>query len=112
MEVLLQTAEALHACHRAGIVHRDVKPGNVMLKKDEDGRLHAVLMDFGVARDLDDKTRTRTHAIMGTPAYLSPEQATGRADKVDRRTDVYALGTLLYECLTGVPPFARRPPTR
>ncbi len=110
VEVLLQTAEALHACHRAGIVHRDVKPGNVMLKKDEDGAWHAVLMDFGVARDLDDTTRTRTHAIMGTPAYLSPEQATGRADKVDRRTDVYALGTLLYECLTGVPPFRAETP--
>lgn len=109
VDILLQTAEALHACHRAGIVHRDVKPGNVMLQK-EDGGWHPYLMDFGVARDLDMVSRTQTHAVMGTPMYLSPEQALGLADRVDRRTDVYALGTLLYECLTGSPPFRGETP--
>ncbi|HEU4951410.1 MAG TPA: protein kinase, partial [Holophagaceae bacterium] len=110
VEVLLQTAEALHACHRAGIVHRDVKPGNVMLQRTEDGGWHAFLMDFGVARDLSDVSRTRSQAIMGTPMYLSPEQAQGQPGKVDRRSDVYALGTLLYECLTGAPPFVDESP--
>lgn len=104
VEVLLEVAEALHACHRAGIVHRDVKPGNVMLQRT-DGGWHPFLMDFGVARDLDGASRTQAHAIMGTPMYLSPEQALGQADRVDRRSDVYALGTLLYECLTGSTPF-------
>ena len=109
VEVLLQTAEALHACHRAGIVHRDVKPGNVMLQK-EDGGWHPYVMDFGVARDLGSASHTHAHAIMGTPMYLSPEQALSRSDKVDRRSDVYGLGTLLYECLTGAPPFRGETP--
>ncbi|WP_052385492.1 serine/threonine-protein kinase [Streptomyces sp. NRRL F-2890] len=97
--------QALQAAHRAGVVHRDLKPSNVLI--DEDGS--AVVLDFGIARFLGDATEltrlTRTGAAIGTPAYMSPEQALG-ADDIDKRTDMYSLGCLLYELLTGRPPFA------
>jgi len=93
-------ADALAAAHAAGVIHRDVKPANAMVASD--GRL--LLADFGVARvEDDDSLVTRTGALLGTPAFMSPEQATG-AD-VDPRTDVYSLGATLYQLATGSPPY-------
>jgi serine/threonine-protein kinase len=92
-------ARALHAAHGAGLVHRDVKPGNVMVTPSGEVKV----MDFGIARAAADDTLTQTGTVIGTAAYLAPEQA--RGDKADARTDVYALGCVLYEMMTGRPPF-------
>ena len=98
-----RAARALHAAHQSGLVHRDIKPGNIMISPDG----QPVLLDFGLARDVEDAghTLTETGAIMGTPAYMSPEQLRAQRDKTDRRTDVYSLGVTLYECLTLRRPF-------
>ena len=101
LPILGQIAGALDAAHRQGLVHRDVKPANVLL--DEDG--HAYLTDFGVTQQLGDTT---SDAGQGTLDYLAPEQI--RGEPVDARTDGYALACVLYECLAGVPPFRRQTP--
>ena len=95
VEVVSQLAEALAEAHREGVVHRDLKPSNVLIGDDGD----AYLTDFGVARSLDATGLTGTGGVVGTLAYLSPEQA--RGDKVDGKSDVFSLGLLLYEMLTG-----------
>ncbi len=101
-EVLSGIADALHVAHEAGVVHRDIKPANLLL--DQDGELH--ITDFGVARLMETGGgMTRTGDVVGTPAYMSPEQARGRSDLVDRRTDVYSLGATLYEVVALRPPF-------
>lgn len=103
-QVIKTLALALQAAHRLGIVHRDVKPGNVMVEEREDGGLHATIMDFGLARGtVDDEDLTATGTVLGTPAYMSPEQA--RGEVVDRRADVYGLGAVLYHLLVGRQPF-------
>jgi serine/threonine-protein kinase len=107
LRICVQIADALSASHRSNIVHRDLKPDNVILIR----RRHEVdfvkVLDFGIAKltgDQPNSRRTRTGVVMGTPAYMSPEQCEGRGE-VDHRTDVYALGILLYEMITGKVPF-------
>src|SRR5580704_11376692 len=97
--IILQISAALDAAHTAGVVHRDLKPQNVM--SDKDGRVY--VMDFGIARSLESQGMTQTGALMGTPEYMSPEQAKG--EKVDARSDLFALGIIFYEALTGISPF-------
>ncbi|WCN80082.1 serine/threonine-protein kinase [Micromonospora sp. LH3U1] len=99
MSVLAQAADALHTAHLAGIVHRDVKPGNLLVKADGS----VVLVDFGIARSRTMAGLTAANMVLGTASYMSPEQATGQP--VSAATDVYALGAVAYFCLAGQPPF-------
>ena len=101
VELLVGIADALAEAHKAGLIHRDVKPTNILLDQTT-GR--AKLTDFGLARTQDTAILTRTSIVAGTPAYMSPEQAKGSKD-LDRKTDVYSLGMTLYELLTGELPF-------
>jgi serine/threonine protein kinase len=100
--IVRQVCQALAAAHEKGIVHRDVKPGNVFISGPSDAPRVKVL-DFGISKIRDGAGLTRTGVIVGTPAYMSPEQASG--GKIDARTDVYAVGALLYRALTGKTPF-------
>ncbi len=100
LRIGMQTAQGLAAAHAQGIVHRDVKPANILLEKSVD---RVILTDFGLARAIDDASITRTGLIAGTPQYMSPEQA--RGEGLDARSDLFSLGSVLYTMATGRPPF-------
>jgi eukaryotic-like serine/threonine-protein kinase len=96
---------AIQEAHRLGIVHRDLKPANILVERGDAG-WHPIVMDFGLARETSvDAGLTRSGALLGTPSYMSPEQARGDVRAIDRRSDIYSLGATLYELLAGRPPF-------
>ncbi len=110
LQLFVQVCAAVQHAHTKGVVHRDLKPGNVLVGEHE-GKPYAKVIDFGIAKAVSGELSEHTHAtrmgqVMGTPRYMSPEQASGSAD-IDTRTDVYSLGVILYELLTGSTPVER-----
>ena len=104
--IVRQIGSALQAAHRAGVVHRDLKPANVFLLPSDTGE-RVKLLDFGISKILDSQTmQTQEAVLMGTPQYMAPEQALGKNSEIDARTDLFALGCIVYEMLSGAPPFA------
>lgn len=109
LELFIQVCEAIQHAHQKGVIHRDIKPSNVLVR-DHDGHSIPKVIDFGIAKATvggmeGDVTVTRSGQFIGTPAYMSPEQAEGSGD-IDTRSDIYSLGAMLCELLTGYPPFA------
>ncbi|MDF1662939.1 MAG: protein kinase, partial [Planctomycetota bacterium] len=108
--IMGQIADAVHHFHTRGIIHRDLKPDNILVEAET---MEPKIIDFGIAKNLlqsEDKNMTREGAVLGTPHYMSPEQASGSHNEVDTRSDVYALGAIFYELLTGRLPFAEVDP--
>ncbi|MBI3903232.1 MAG: serine/threonine protein kinase [Nitrosomonadales bacterium] len=100
LDIVAQVGQGLAYAHEHGIVHRDVKPSNIMVTRDG----HVKITDFGIARMASSSVRTQTGMILGSPKYMSPEQVMGK--KIDQRSDIFSLGVMLYEMLTSQPPFA------
>ncbi len=103
VDIGIQVAEALDYSHSRGVVHRDIKPANIMVTREEGSGERVRVMDFGLAHATTESRLTKTGTLVGTVAYLSPEQVAARA--FDGRSDIYSLGVVLYECLVGEPPF-------
>lgn len=110
VKLLQEVAMAVHEAHRQGLIHRDLKPGNILVEQHEDGTWKPYVVDFGLARQVAEQGQTQTGEVLGTPAYMSPEQANGDARQLDRRTDVYSLGATLYDVIAGRPPFISEHP--
>lgn len=108
VEIVIQSAEALDYSHTQSVTHRDIKPENILIEVDAPGGMRVRITDFGVAAAAFEQRVTQTGAIIGTAGYLSPEQVT--EDAVDGRTDLYALGTVFYECFAGRTPFTGKAP--
>jgi len=105
-EILQQVARGLDAAHKLGIIHRDLKPDNIFLTRRDGGKLTVTVVDFGIAKLRESATHTLTGTVLGTPAYMSYEQASGmKSDELDARSDIYSLGVVVYEMLTGRVPF-------
>ncbi|MEK7867703.1 MAG: serine/threonine-protein kinase, partial [Planctomycetota bacterium] len=103
LEILEEVTEAVDHAHKKGVIHRDLKPGNVLIDKEG----HAHLTDFGLAKQVGTESQlTRTGTQLGTPAYMPPEQAAGDVHAIDARSDIYSLGAVLYHMLVGTPPFS------
>ncbi len=103
VRIIAQVCEGVHAAHRLGIIHRDLKPGNVMVEKTPEGEWQPLVLDFGLAWISEGTALTQAGQTVGTPQYMSPEQARGQP--LDRRSDVYALGVTCFEFICGRPPF-------
>ena len=105
-EILMQVARGLNAAHKLGIIHRDLKPDNIFLMRGDEGELIVKIVDFGIAKLRESSTHTLTGMVLGTPAYMSAEQAAGiPSDELDARSDIYSLGIAVYEMLSGSVPF-------
>ncbi|MFY9227010.1 MAG: serine/threonine-protein kinase [Blastocatellia bacterium] len=106
IELIIDVANALSTTHAHNIIHRDIKPRNIIVEKTDIGKWKPYLIDFGLAKELYQPYLTEYGSILGTPCYMSPEQASGESSKLDCRTDIYSLGATLYELLVDRPPFS------
>src|ERR1700677_1736360 len=110
LELFVQVCQAIQHAHQKGIIHRDIKPSNILVTEPAGGRPLPVVIDFGIAKATSDQRLTEAtlftsfEMVVGTPAYMSPEQTSLASVEVDTRTDIYSLGILLYELLTGSTP--------
>ncbi len=110
-DIIQQAARGLYAAHKLGIIHRDLKPDNIFLMRGDEGEVLVKVMDFGIAKLRESATHTLTGTVLGTPAYMSFEQAAGmRSEELDARSDLYSLGVVAYEILTGRVPFHSETP--